>query len=223
MTSAPSTAAGPRPTPQHRRQRADGRDRLPAVTGILAVLGGAAWVAAAVVHASQPTGCVGDACSVTSMREATTSTTVLIAVAAVLMLASGAGLLAVVRRAGRLGRTGTTGAVLCAAGVATLTLAVALQELVAGGDWTWMPWFVGPGVLLLAAGAVLVGWTVVRSPAVPRWVGAGLIVGASLLVLSNEQTAAVLLVVPFGVAWATMGVVLVLRSRTGGISRIDVR
>lgn len=223
MTSAPSTATGPRPAPQHRRERVERRDRLPVVTGILAVLGGAAWVAAAGIHASQPVGCVGDACSVTSMREATTSTTVLIAVAAVLMLASGAGLLAVVRRAGRLGWTGTAGAALCASGVATLTVAVALQELVAGGDWTWMPWFVGPGVLLLAAGAILVGWTVLRSPAVPRWVGAGLIVGASLLVLSNEQTAAVLLVVPFGVAWVTLGVVLALRARTGGMSRIDVR
>ena len=223
MTSAPSTA--PRQTPDRRNRHRRDADpaRLPTATGIAAVLGGAAWVAAALVHASQPVGCVGDACSGTPMRESTTATTVLFGLAALLMLASGFGLLLVVRRAGALGWTGTTGAALCAAGAATLAVAVTVQGTVAGGDWGWMPWFVGPGVLLLAVGAVLVGWTVLRSPAVPRWVGASLILGAALLALSNEQTAAILLAVPFGVAWAAMGVVLVLRPRTGGMSSNDVR
>ena len=221
MTSAPSTAT--RRAPEHRHRRDADPARLPTATGILAVLAGAAWVSAALVHASQPAGCVGDACAGAPMRESTTATAVLVGLAALFMLVSGFGLLLVVRRAGRLGWTGATGAALCAAGAATLALAVTLQELVADGDFEWMPWFVGPGVLLLAVGAVLVGWTVVRSPAVPHWVGASLIVGAALFALSHEQTAAVLLTVPFGVAWAAMGVVLVLRPHTGGKSRNDVR
>jgi hypothetical protein len=53
-----------------------------------------------------------------------------------------------------------------------------------------------------------------------------LIVGAALMVLSNEQTSTVLLVIPFGLAWAATGLALALRSDrsdTGGKSRIDVR
>ena len=80
------------------------------------MLGGAAWVAAALTHAAQPEGCVGDSCAGSPMREATTATSVLVALAAVLMLASGIGLLLAVRRTGHLGRTGVVGAGLCAPG-----------------------------------------------------------------------------------------------------------
>ena len=88
-----------------------------------------------------------------------------------------------------------------------------------------MPWLVGPGVVALAIGIALVGWTLLRSPAVPRWAGVLLIVGAALMALSNEQTSMVLLVIPFGLAWAATGIALALRARTdtGGKSRIDVR
>lgn len=220
MTGAPSTAPVRTSTSRHRL----GSPRLARATAVLAMLGGAAWTAAAVTHAAQPVGCVGDGCLSSSMREATTVTTVLVALAAGLMLTSGVGLLAVVRRTGPLGRAGTAGAVLCGLGALTLAVAVALQELVADGDFAWMPWFVGPGVVAIAVGGGLVGWTVLRSPAVPRWAGAALILGAGLMLLSNEQTATVLLAVPFGLAWAATGAALLRPAGDpGGISRNDVR
>lgn len=220
MTGAPSTAPARTTASRHRRDD----HLLERTTGVLAMLGGVAWVAAALTHAAQPTGCVGDGCLSSSMREASTTTTGLVAVAAVLMAASGLGLLQVVRRRGRLGRPGTIGAGLCTAGIVSLTLGVALQAADADDDFEWMPYFVGPGVVAIAVGAALVGWVVVRSSVVPRWAGAAVIVGAVLILLGNEQTAAVLLFVPFGLAWAATGAALLRsHSATGGISRNDVR
>jgi hypothetical protein len=145
------------------------------------------------------------------MRSATTGTSLLVALAAVMMFASGAGLLLLIRRHSRLGWTGVVGATACGAGVVTLASAAALQELLYDGDFPWMPAFVGPGVIALAAGLTLVSWTVLRSGVVPPWVGVSLLVGAVLLVGANEQTAAVLLAVPFGMAWLALGAALMLR------------
>lgn len=207
MTGAPSTAPARTATYRHRLET----PRRARATAVLAMLGGVAWVAAAVTHATQPAGCVGDGCLTSSMRESTTATTALIVLAALLMLASGVGLLGEVRSTGPLGRVGTIGAALCGLGTLSLATGVALQQLAADGDFDRMPWFVGPGVALIALGAGLVGWTVLRSSVVPRWAGAALIVGAALLILANEQTAAVLLAVPFGLAWSTTGAALLLR------------
>jgi hypothetical protein len=193
--------------------------RLQVAIGVLAVLGGLAWTAAALLHASQPTGCVGDGCGVTRMREATTATSWSIGAAGALMVLSGAGLVLLVRRTGRLGRMGVAGAALCGLGVLTLAVAVVLQELVYGEDWDGMPYAVGPGVAALVVGAVLLGWTVLRSSLLPRWSGIALIVGALLLLGSNEQTSAVLLAVPLGLAWAATGLVLVLRAQALAGSR----
>ena len=64
-------------------------------------------------------------------------------------------------------------------------------------------------------GLALVAWTVLRSRVVPTWAGVGLLVGAVLLLGTNEQTAAVLLAVPFGVAWLATGAALMLRRHEG--------
>ena len=181
--------------------------------GACAVIGGSAWTAASIIHASQPRGCVGDECGAVQMRNATSGTSLLVALAGVMMIASGAGLLLLIRRRGHLGRTGVVGAAACGFGVAVLAVALALQELVYGSDFRWMPAFVVPGVTALAVGLALVGWTVVRSRVVPSWVGVSLLIGAVLLVGANEQTAAVLLAVPFGIAWLATGAALMLRRR----------
>ena len=186
--------------------------RLARVAGASAVLGGAAWSAAAVIHASQPRGCVGDECDSLPMRDATTSTAVLLAVAALMMVVCGIGLLLLVRRQRDLGRSGVVGAAACALGLTSLATGTGLSA-VWDGDFTWMPAFVVPGVAALVAGIALVAWTVLRSGVVPAWAGIGLLVGAALLLGANEQTASVLLAVPFGVAWLAAGVTLLLPSR----------
>ena len=179
--------------------------------GACAVIGGCAWTAASINHASQPRGCVGDECVAAQMRNATTGTSLLVALAGVMMVASGAGLLLLIRRRSHLGLTGMLGATACGFGVVVLALATALQVLVYGSDFRWMPAFVVPGVTALAVGLALIGWTVLRSGVVPSWVGVGLLIGAVLLVGANEQTAAVLLAVPFGMAWLATGAALMLR------------
>jgi hypothetical protein len=179
--------------------------------GVCAVIGGAAWTAAGVIHASQPRGCVGDECSAWQMREATTGTSLLVALAGVMLVASLAGLVLLVRRHGRLGRMGVVGATFCGVGVVVLGLAAALQQFVFGVDFRWMPAFVLPGVAALVVGLALVAATVLRSRILPSWVGAGLLIGAVLLVGANEQTAAILLAVPFGLALLAAGATLLLR------------
>jgi uncharacterized membrane protein YhaH (DUF805 family) len=183
--------------------------RLPVVTGAGAILGGAAWVTACVIHASQPSGCVGDAdCSRVAMREATYATSLLLAAAGALLVASGGGLLLLIRRDGRLGRGAVLGSASAAVGVLLLVVAVTVQALFFDGDFALMPALVVPGIALLAVGLVLVGWSVIRSEVLPRWAGIALASGAVLLVGANEQTDAVLLAVPFGVAWLVTGLAL---------------
>ena len=198
--------------------------RIARGSGGLALVGGLAWVAASVIHASQPRGCVGEECTTLSMREATTATSLLIAAAGLAMVVSGAGLLTLVRRQGELAVAGRLGAVVCGAGVVLLTVAVTLNGLFYDGDFSWMPAFVVPGVAALAVGLVLVGWAVLRSGIVPTWLGVAILAGALLLLGTNEQTAAVLLAVPFGLAWAATGLLLLVRRPSGAVGdRADRR
>ena len=195
--------------------------RLTRMAGACAAIGGAAWTAATIIHASQPRGCVGDECDHLPMRDATTATSVLLALAAVMLVACGAGLLVLVRRHGRLGRTGVAGAGACGLGLALLAAATGIQALFYDGDFPLMPAFVIPGVAALVVGLLLVAWTVLRARVVPAWAGTALLVGAALMVGANEQTAAVLLAVPFGLAWFATGVMLLLPSPEREASTAD--
>jgi hypothetical protein len=132
-----------------------------------------------------------------------------------MLVVTGAGLLSLMRRQGVLGRTARLGAAACVVGLATLAAAVVLQSVFFGDDFELMPWFVGPGVLALALGIALLGWAILRSGVLPGWSGISLLVGAALLLGANEQTSAVLLAVPFGLAWMAAGVAL-LRQRSEG-------
>jgi hypothetical protein len=158
---------------------------------------------------------VGSECDYLPMRSASTGTAVLVAVAAVMMIACGTLLLLLVRRRSELGRTGLLGAAACGLGIGLLALATGVQALVYDGDFPWMPAFVGPGVAALVVGLALVAWTVLRSRVVPTWAGVALLVGAVLLLGTNEQTAAVLMAVPFGVAWLATGAALMLHRSEG--------
>jgi hypothetical protein len=179
------------------------------VVGLTAVAGGVAWVATCLSLASHPRGCVGDECLTRPMREWSTTSTVLAALAFVLVVASGAGLLSIVWRRAGLGGLGR-------AAIAAGCLAVGL--LLSGGLAAWlapawsedmMPAFVVPGVILTAVAIALTAWVVLRSRLLPRWLAAVLVLCAVVMLGANEQTDSILLAAPFGLAWAVAGLVLI--------------
>ncbi len=180
--------------------------RIAQVAGASALVGGLAWVVAIVVHALQPQGCVGDECLVSPQREATSGTSWLMVLAAVALVAFLTALLALLARTGELGWTGVAGVAACVSGIAALAV-MALPTL---RDQT-RPL---PGLVAVAVGLALVGWTVLRSNVVPTWTGIGLLAGVLLLAGVSEQNSRVLLALPFGIAWLITGVVLVKRSHT---------
>lgn len=179
--------------------------RFVQAAGACALIGGSAWVVGTIIHALQPRGCVGDECLVRPQREATTATSWLVVVAVVAMVAFLVALLALMARVGDLGWTGIAGVVTVGLGLVLLALPV-------------LPQFRGlrplPGLVAVTVGLALVGWTVLRSRVVPTWVGIGLVLGVLSLAASGEQTWRVLFALPFGMAWLTTGVVLLLQSRT---------
>jgi hypothetical protein len=174
-------------------------------SGAAAVAGGALWSLAAVLHSLKPRGCIADECQTRSMRESGAVDGILTLSSMLLILAGAAGLVLLVRRAGRFGRAGRTGVVLAAAGFAVLLAASVVQALAFGGDFPLMPYFVIPGLLAAVTGFLLVGVTVLRAGVLPRWAAALLIAGAALMLVANEQTILVLLLIPFGVAWMVVG------------------
>ncbi len=183
--------------------------------GPAAALGGALWIAGAVLTALKPEGCIGDECDLPgrSMREGGVLDAGL-SIAGVLLIALGAA--AVVSRArasGRLGTVGRVGVIVGLAGVAVLLMAALVQALFYGGDFPSMPLFVLPGGLALVLGFLLLGIAVLRARVLARWAGVLLVVGALAMVGFNDQNAQALLAIPFGIAWVAIG--FALRSERG--------
>ena len=172
------------------------------------MLGGALWVIGTLIHASKPRGCVAEECASRPMRESGALDGILMLLSLVLFAAGVVGLVVLARRSGRFGKTGSAGVVVGAVGAALLVISGLIQALFFGGDFPLMPYFVVPGLLALVVGFLLVGITILRSGVLPRWVAVLVIVGALLMLGANEQTARVLLMIPFGVAWVAVGYVL---------------
>jgi hypothetical protein len=163
-------------------------------------------VAAVVLHALQPRGCVGDECLVRPEREATTATAALVVVVGVALLAFAVALVVVLWRTETLGWIGTLGVVACALGLLLLALA-GVSPL--RDDIRPLPFLVA-----VVAGLALIGWALLRSGVVPRGAVIGLLVSLVPLAAYTEQNSRVLLALPFGVVWLATGVALVQRSRS---------
>ena len=176
--------------------------------GLAAMVGGALWVIGTLIHASKPRGCIAQECAFRPMRETGVLDGILMLVSFLLFVAGAAGLVILARRAGRFGRLGNTGAAIGAVGAALLVVASLVQALFFSGDFPLMPYFVIPGVLALIAGVLLLGVAVLRAGVLPRWVALLIVVGALLMLGANEQTARVLLTIPFGVSWVAVGYAL---------------
>ena len=172
------------------------------------MLGGALWVIGTLIHASKPRGCVAEECAFRPMRESGALDGILMLLSLMLFAAGVVGLVVLARRSGRFGKTGSAGVVVGAVGAALLVISGLIQAIFFGGDFPLMPYFVVPGLLALVVGFLLVGITILRSGVLPRWVAVLVIVGALAMLVANEQTARVLLMIPFGVAWVAVGYVL---------------
>jgi hypothetical protein len=177
------------------------------VTGVCSAIGGVSWVVACFVHNSLPQGCIGDQCNDTPMRGSSPVATTLFDVAGLMLAVSGLGLLVIAHQRRRLGRLGALAGTTAALGLLLLGAAAVMSTV--DNDWNGMPGLVIPGVLLLAVGLALVAAVVLRARVVPTWVAALLLGTAVLLPFANEQTSRILLAVPFGVAWLTLGLTLV--------------
>lgn len=176
--------------------------------GISATAGGLLWVLAAVLHSLEAPGCVGWGECTGPLRTASPVVAVLAPLAAILVLAGLAGLVSMGRRSGRYKRMATAGLIASAAGMTLLLLGGLIQTVLFNGDFPGMPFFVIPGLLGVMVGFVLIGVFILRSGVLPRWLGIVLAVAAVLLLVVNEQTAAVLLAVPFGLAMSVVGIVM---------------
>lgn len=182
--------------------------QLPRWCGIAAIVGGLLWVLAAVLHSLEAPGCVGWGECTGSLRSASPIVAALAPVAAVLVLAGVAGLVVMGRRSGRYTGLAAAGLLTSAAGMALLLVGGLVQAVLFDGDFPGMPFFVVPGLLGVMVGFVLIGVFILRSGVLPRWLGIVLAVATLLLLVVNEQTAAVLLAVPFGLAMAAVGTVM---------------
>lgn len=180
--------------------------------GVSAVVGASAWSGAIALHAMQPMGCIGDECQVRSMRQATATTSWLVVLALVAILAFVAALVIALWRGSNLGRPGLTGLGACLVGMVGLTIAAAspLRDQVRPA----------PFLLLILVGLALIAWTVWRSELVPTWAAVGLLIGFLAFAGYTEQTNRVFFAAPFGVAWLAAGVALIYRSRAV-TSRLD--
>lgn len=169
------------------------------------MLGGVLWVLAALVHSLEPTGCIGLECDTRAMRNTTGIVALASFAALVLILVGIAGLMLLARRSGRHTKLASTGLILVAIGLVTLLSGGLIQALFFSGDFPGMPYIVIPALLGLVAGLLLIGIFILRSDVLPRWLGISFMVSSVALVVANEQTLAVLLFIPFGLAMVAAG------------------
>jgi hypothetical protein len=176
------------------------------------MLGGVLWMVGTVLHSLEPRGCVGAECATAPMRDSSTLVAVLAVSAALLIMVGVAGLVRLVQDPGRLGRSGRVGLRVGVAGLAILLTAGVAQAVLFGDDFRLMPYFVLPGMGAVVIGFLLVGIAIMRAGVLPRWAGVLLVLGSLALVGSNEQTELVLLMLPFGLAWAAAGYAMTRRN-----------
>ncbi len=170
--------------------------------GAAAILGGILWIVPAIITAFKPRGCIGLECDVSAMRD--TSDVALFLLLALLLSAGGlAGVAIRAWNTGRFGRLAKVGVVLYGVGIGLFILGTVLTAI-SEAFWVLML----PAGLALIVGLVLTGIAVFRTGVLPRWVAALLIVGSLAMLGFNDQTAEVLMAIPFGLAWIAVGYAL---------------
>ena len=179
--------------------------QFPKWAGAAAMLGGALGALGAFLHNLQPIGCIGMDCSTGALRAATGIVPVAGSAASLLTLVGIAGMTLLARRSGRHRKLANAGLITAAAGFILLFAGEIIQSGFFAGDFPGMPFFVIPGLLGVIAGFLMIGLLILRSGIFPRWLGIFFVVSAVALLAANEQTPAVLLAMPFGLAMVAAG------------------
>jgi hypothetical protein len=181
------------------------------LSGWSCVAGGTALIAQTLLHASLPEGCVGQDCLTQDMRGTAAGEGPFAVASAVLLAMAAMSLVVLARRRRPLGKVGIA-ALVSAAGALGFGGAAAVTGAV-DDDFSWMPLLVLPALVLVVSTGILVAVLVLRARLIPTWLAVGVIASASLLLLANEQTALVLLAVPFETMCVVVGLTLITRDR----------
>ena len=171
-------------------------------SGAAAVLGGILWIVPAIVTAFKPRGCIGLECEVSTMRDTSDVTPFLLL--ALLLTALGlAGVAIRARNIERFGRLAKAGVALYGAGVVLFVLGTILTAI---SEVFWV--LMLPAGLALIAGLVLTGIAAFKTGVLPHWVAVLLVIGSLAMLGFNDQTAEVLMAIPFGISWIAVGYAL---------------
>ncbi|MCO4249552.1 hypothetical protein [Pseudarthrobacter raffinosi] len=109
------------------------------------------------------------------------------------------------RRSGQYLKLANAGLITAAVGFILLFTGALIQTAFFAGDFPGMPYFVIPGLLAIIAGLLMIGVFILLSGVLPRWLGIFFVVSTVALLAANEQTPAVLLAIPFGLAMVAAG------------------
>ncbi|MCO4261442.1 hypothetical protein NG697_00515 [Pseudarthrobacter sp. MDT3-26] len=109
------------------------------------------------------------------------------------------------RRSGQYLKLANAGLITAAVGFILLFTGALIQTAFFAGNFPGMPYFVIPGLLAIIAGLLMIGVFILRSGVLPRWLGIFFVVSTVALLAANEQTPAVLLAIPFGLAMVAAG------------------
>jgi hypothetical protein len=183
-------------------------------SGLVAVIGGVVWMLAFSAMALRPSGIPGGA------YRQTDDLAVWQGIAATFIAISIVGYHAEFGRVlatwGRLG--------LSVAGVGSVFgVATGVAAALTRGEAWLMPFLVIPAVLVMVVGSLLFGVAILQQAMWPRWPGALLVVAALLMFCFNSEDWRACLAVPFGLAWAAVGVRVWLDQNMEGLGNIASR
>ncbi len=170
--------------------------------GAAAILGGILWIVPAIVTAFKPRGCIGLECEVSTMRD-TSDVTPLLLLALLLSTVCLAGVAMRAWNIERFGRLAKAGVALYGFGGALFVLGTILTAI---SEVFWV--LMLPAGLALIAGLVLTGIDAFKTGVLPRWVAVLLVIGSLAMLGFNDQTAQVLIAIPFGISWIAVGYTL---------------
>jgi hypothetical protein len=154
------------------------------------------------LHTSLPEGCAGSGCLNELLGTAAGEGPLLVA-SGLLFATAAATLVVLARRRRPLGKVGVA-AIVCAA-VALGFGAAAAVSITVDDDAPWTPLLVLPALALFVTAGILIAVLVLRARLIPTWLATALIATAALLLFYNEQTALVLLAIPFASVCVILG------------------
>lgn len=180
-----------------RREAGQSRPGLLRASGIAGIAGGVCLAASALMQAVQPPGCIAAECVGRTYRSAGPLEALLFLAGVLLITGATLGFLGLVPPGLRGARSARTAAAV--AGIA-MSMGVVLMGIA---------YYIGFALVLVGVAAYAVlGAGLALTRVLPAWSGALLSVSALLLMAANDQNERILFVVPFGMTWMVLGVLL---------------